>query len=114
MLPRQNRLSSSYDFRRIRRRGRSLGSPFFSLFVLRGSPEEPSRFGFVISSRLDKRAVRRNRIRRIFQDEVRKLLDQVRPGFSAAFWLRRAGMEASPPDIRQAIGRALQKAGVVG
>ncbi len=111
MLPRENRLSSDFDFRRLRREGSRYGSPFFALFVL-SNQRGASRFGFVISARVSKLATRRNRARRLLRDEVEKLLPRVRPGVAAAFWVRESAIGAPPEALRREVRDALKKARV--
>ena len=72
-----------------------------------------SRFGFVVSAKIDKRATERNRIKRIFRDEVARLLPAIGPGFSSAFWVRGAALGAPPGKVRASIREALQKAGIL-
>lgn len=116
MLPRANRLTSDYDFRKVRRQGRKIKTPFFDLYYLpRGGPSSRavSHFGFVVSLKLDKRATRRNRSKRIFREEVRSLLPKTRKGFDCAFWVRRRSLEVEPEEVRRAIREALKKAGLL-
>lgn len=113
MLPSKFRLSSDYDFRQVRRRGRQFGSPFFSLFSYSANLSQPSRFGFVVSAKLDKRATKRNRIRRIFQDEVGILLPKIKPGYVCGFWVKGSALLAKPEEVRAAIRKALSVSGVL-
>lgn len=116
MLPKANRLTSDYDFRRVRRQGRKIKTSLFDLYYLpRGGPSSlaVSRFGFVVSLKLDKRATRRNRLRRIFREEVRSLLPKIKKGFDCAFWVRKRSLEVEPEEVRRAVREALKKAGLL-
>jgi len=44
-----------------------------------------SRFGFVVSKKVDKRAVVRNKIKRILRSFVQENLKNIRPGFDFLF-----------------------------
>ena len=109
MLPRENRIVSDYEFRRIRRDGSRYGNSFFGLFVL-NVRQGPARFGFVVGARVSSLAVQRNRIKRILRAEVSRLLPQVRPGVWMAFWVREAARTADPKILRQSVQEALQNA----
>lgn len=109
MLPRENRLSAEFDFRRLRREGRRYGSPFFNFFLISGQ-KGPGRFGFVVSARVSKRAVRRNHLKRIMRAEVENLLPRVRPGLWGAFWVREAAERAEPQVLRRSVRGILQEA----
>lgn len=115
MLPKENRLSSDFDFRKVRRSGRKYGGPLFSFFVLRGDGKvkNPPRFGFVVSTKVTKKASKRNRVRRVLQDEVGSLLSRVRPGVSGAFWVKIRALEADPKELRLQVRRVLRKAGIL-
>ena len=117
MLPKERRLVSDYDFRMVRRRGRKIGTPLFDLFYFergktsspRSAGYPPSRFGFVVSTKLDKRAVKRNRIKRIFREGTRSVLPKIKDGFDLVFWVRQKSLEAEPDQVRAAIKAALRR-----
>jgi len=115
MLPTENRLFSDFDFKRIRRFGKGYSNQFFSFFVLndRKHPDNPSKFGFVVSTKVSKRATKRNRVKRILRDEVYKLLPSIEPGVWAAFWVRARALDASPDKLRLKVKEALKKAQVL-
>lgn len=112
MLPRERRLTSNHEFKRVRRSGRKVATPFFDLYYLQVG-EAPSRFGFVVSTKLDKRAVKRNRIKRIFREEVRLLLSGVKAGFDLIFWVKRQSLEAETEQVRTTLRSALKKSGLL-
>lgn len=81
-LPSNHRLKRRQDFSRVYQQGKRLKTAHLTLRVLRRSssspaaiaPSLPTRIGFSISLKVDKRAVVRNRIRRRLQAIVRQLL----------------------------------------
>jgi ribonuclease P protein component len=114
MLPRERRVNANYDFKKVRRRGKRVNTSFFTLYFLRKAPTLPSRFGFVVSTRIDKRAVKRNSIRRILGEEVRSLLPRIKDGFDLVFWVRKGALDADPRVLRGAVRKALGNAQVLG
>ena len=111
MLPKERRLVSDYDFRKVRRGGRKVSNTLFDFYYL--PTGTPSRFGFVVSTKLDKRAVRRNRAKRILREEVRLLLPRIGSGFDFVFWARKRFLDAKPEQVEAAIKTALRQAGVM-
>jgi ribonuclease P protein component len=111
MLPRENRLSADFDYRRLRRDGQRYGSSSFTLFVL---PDQKKmiRFGFVVSTRVSKLATKRNRIKRLLREEVGSLFARIQPGTLAAFWVRERALSAAPAELRREVREALTKAKV--
>ena len=80
MLPRANRLNKQKDFKAVFSRGKTKQHGFF---VIRSLPNayEFSRFGFVVSARVAKKAVTRNRLRRQMSEMIRLNLKKIKNGF---------------------------------
>lgn len=114
MLPKKYRLTSDYDFRKIRRKGRSIRTPLFNLNYLVVKSNTPTRFGFVVSAKIDKRATKRNRVKRVSSEAVRDLLPQVKSGFDVVFWMKRGSLEADSKKIYRDIEEALRRGGILG
>lgn len=109
MLPKRYRLTRSRDFARVRRFGRSSGSPLLALYVLRTrSPEV--RVGFSVSKRVGK-ATSRNRVKRLLREAVRHQLAAVRPGQDLVFIARPPSAEATYPEIAETVSALLRKSG---
>jgi len=84
VLPQRHRLKGHLIFNSLYRKGRSLHGPFLVLRRLkaqqellpaeqRGHAQSPWRCGVVISSKVHKRAVRRNRLRRRLHQHLLEL-----------------------------------------
>ena len=81
-LPQQHRLKGRRVFDRLYRQGRRFQGPGLLLRVLAAEPSllppgtpptaSPWRCGIVVSSKVSKLAVRRNRLRRLFHDHLRR------------------------------------------
>lgn len=63
MLPKANRLSSERDFKRVYQKGQKFSGSFFYGKLLANHAGNP-RFGIVISAKVSKSAVVRNKIKR--------------------------------------------------
>jgi ribonuclease P protein component len=70
-FPRNARLLKAGDFARLRGISRRIGSRHFSVEVAVNT-HETARLGLAISKRVSKKAVRRNRIKRIARDSFRR------------------------------------------
>ena len=75
MLPSKNRLPA-FDIRNVMRRGRRISSGSVQLVVSSGAASG-SRFAFIVSTSVDKRATRRNRMKRLLRESVQKKLEAV-------------------------------------
>lgn len=79
MLPRKQRLVREADFRRVYQKGATAFSPSIILkAVPNGLPE--SRFGIVVSLKVSKKAVDRNRIKRQIGEAIRLILAKIKTG----------------------------------
>lgn len=109
MLPKENRLTDDYDFRRVKRLGKIYHSPIFSLTVAPRKISGPSRFGFVISTKIDKRATVRNRIKRLLREAVRKQLEKTPNGFDLVFVVRPRIVGKSYEEVGAEVDKVLSK-----
>ncbi len=78
-------------FRLPKERLRAKKSLNFRDFVLKTSENNLglSRFGFVVSKKIDKRAVARNKAKRFFRAYIEENLEKIKPGYDFLFILKR-------------------------
>ena len=81
MLPKQNRLKLKKDFERIFKQGKGYKQNFLFLKVLENGLKE-TRFGFIVSKKISKKAVIRNKLKRRLREVIRDKLkeEKIRPG----------------------------------
>jgi ribonuclease P protein component len=99
MLARQNRLSGKSVFERVKKRGNIWQSKTFGVGFLERKDVNPSRFGFVVSTKVSKRASHRNRIKRILRDAVRDNLLNIKSGYDIIFLAKKAIENRSKDEI---------------
>lgn len=104
MLPKSNRLPS-FEIRTVMRRGKRLLSTYLQCVFLPNQVNTP-RFAFVVSTNVDKRATRRNRIKRLMREAVHRLLPQIR-GSSDAILIARSTQEV---EIKRSVEELLRRA----
>ena len=79
MLPAKFRLTSEKDFKRINRSGRALFSAYFRVKYLANNLAV-SRFAVVVSTKVSKKATKRNLLRRQISEIIRLNKVKIRPG----------------------------------
>lgn len=79
-LPKPFRLSGEKDIKRVLRSSGLMESPFFRL-VFRKNFLPESRFAFLLSKKVSKSAVRRNRLKKRSSEWVRKFFLNNLPGY---------------------------------
>lgn len=106
-FPRHVRVRARADFDRIFAEAKRTASPLLAVHVLRepGSP----RLGLAVSRKVDRRAVGRNRIKRILRETFRHLQPQLTPG-SYVVVARPAAAAADGATLQAAFVSALRRA----
>lgn len=79
MLPFKNRIKKEKDFRKVFDAGKFVSLNLASMKFIPNNLEE-TRFGFIVSKKVSKKAVTRNRLKRIFREQARLSLKKIKPG----------------------------------
>lgn len=108
-LNRALRLRKRSDFQRVRQQGRSITS---RLLILAWIPNEVTtlRVGFVVSKRISKLAVKRNRIKRLLSEAIRPVLPEVSGGWDIVISARQAIVDADLSTLQHDIVTLLRRA----
>ena len=108
MFKRENRLVAGVNFKN----SYSFSVPQFTLKEKRNGLLL-NRFGIVVSKKIDKRAVVRNRIKRIFRAALIDLNMNMNPGHDILFITRVGIIGQTKEQARVLIEDSLQKAGLI-
>lgn len=115
MLSRQNRLVSKFDFLSLKRSGQTVFAPFFNFSCSADSQGgKRLRFGFIISTKIDKRATVRNRTKRLFREAVRLFLKEKElndrwQGLMGVFIIKRSAVGKNYEEISSGVNQVLSK-----
>lgn len=80
MLPRKYRITNGIDFDRLFQKGDLRSHPLFYLKFLPNNLTY-SRFGFAVGVKLFKKAVKRNRVKRLMRELIRLNIVKIRSGY---------------------------------
>ncbi|HNY36214.1 MAG TPA: ribonuclease P protein component [Candidatus Pacearchaeota archaeon] len=81
MLPKENRLKKEKEFEAVFKGGRTLkGKYVFLRYLINGT--DKTRIGFVVSKKISKLAVVRNKVKRRMRDIVRLKRNKLKEGLS--------------------------------
>jgi ribonuclease P protein component len=104
MLPREYRLPATTKLSHAR----YLKTSLFG--VKYAQNEMPvSRFAFVVRKSVDKRAVARNRIRRVFRSCIEELREQIVSGYDMLFFLEKGIIDKQQVDLCLELQKILQQ-----
>ena len=110
MLKKENRLKSKRAFSATYRNSKSISTDSIILYVgkIKEDKNCPTRVGFVVSKKVHKRAVKRNRIKRITREVIRILFKQkkyemLNNYMSLIFYAKEPLLEKNYEEIRNTI-----------
>jgi len=101
------------EFDLIYKRGRVSGGTFFSLRFLENRKREPSRFTIIISTKISKKAVIRNRKKRQMREIVRLNFDKMKPNYLVLLTLKEESLGASYQDLEKEFLSLAKRAGIL-
>lgn len=113
MLPIENRLKQKKDFDIVRKRGHLVPGKMFSFVFFERGDKELSRFGFIVSTKISKRAVIRNRVRRLLRESVQTDLQQLKPGYDCVFLAKTGLVGIRHDEVLKEVEEMLKKTGII-
>ncbi|OGL52217.1 ribonuclease P protein component [Candidatus Shapirobacteria bacterium RBG_13_44_7] len=105
MLKKINRIGKKKEFERIKGEGELKQTPWFGVLVTKEA--EGKKFGWIISKKVSKKAVERNRIKRIMAEAVRRNLEKVPEGRRAIFLVKKAMLGKGVEEIEGELMKCL-------
>ncbi len=108
MLSKNNRLKKRKDFEEAFEKGNSFFAHFFMIKV-RENNLNLSRFAFVVPVKNEKKANKRNRLKRVFREAVRSLFPLIKKGFDVIFIIKKEAQEKSFDEIKKEIEMIFKK-----
>lgn len=109
MLPLNNRLKKTTDIRKVFKQGR-LFKEGFLIFKTAKNDLDKSRFGFIVSQKVSKQAVVRNKIKRRLRSSVEKRLKEIKKGTDNLFLALPGLAKKDFLSIEQTVNSLLRKA----
>ena len=113
MLPKKFRLHDYQEVEKVKKEGKLYQSPLFGLLVLEKPGQATSRFSFIVSTKLSKKAVQRNHLKRLLSEAVRGLLPKVKPGFDLVFLGKKSLIGKSLSEIQIEVNNIFCKSGLM-
>lgn len=113
MLPKAYRLRQQKDFDTVFQRGGTAQNEFLMVRFLRNQ-RSVSRFGLVLSAKVAKKAVDRNRLRRQINEIIRLNLEAILSGLDFVFVIKRPLLEKSYQELETVLVSLLEKKKLYG
>jgi ribonuclease P protein component len=109
MLPQPHRLPGSRIPALLKAKP-AFYAPFFILKLTPSSPELPLRIGFIVPAKIVKKAVDRNRLRRLLRQAAHPYLKSLQPGHDLLFLARKPLINQQLPTIKAAVKQIFNQA----
>jgi ribonuclease P protein component len=107
-VQRKFRLTSSNDYMRVRRTGKSFAHPLVVLVIV-PNDEEQTRIAVSAGRRIGN-AVKRNRAKRLLREAARSLIPEIKPGWDMILVARQPLPEAGLHEVKVAVRSLLRRA----
>jgi ribonuclease P protein component len=110
MLSREYILKGKKNFENVQKEGRLFQSSSFGIAYLKREDTGPSRFGFVVSTKIAKEAVQRNRIKRALSEAVRFMMKEIKEGYEVVFLAKQRSAKEPTDVLMREVREAMPKA----
>jgi len=108
VLKKINRIGNRKDFLEIKNKGKMYYSHIFGLLVLK-KEDNLKKFGFIVSKKISKRAVDRNKIKRYLSEAVRRSLKDIKEGTRSVFLVKREILNKKLKEITLEVEKIFKK-----
>lgn len=113
MLAKKFRLTGPKDFKKVQDKGVVYQSENFGLAILNRGDKNPSKFAFIVSIKISKDAVDRNRLKRTMSEAVRLSSSEILPGSDAVFLAKTSIVKHPTHEIMKEVRMALKNGGLI-
>ncbi len=113
MLAKKFRLTGAKDFARVQNEGKVFQSENFGIAYVERNDGEPSRFGFIVSTKIAKDAVDRNRYKRAMSEAVRIDSINLVNGYDVVFLAKTSISRVSTANVMKEVREALRLANLL-
>jgi ribonuclease P protein component len=112
MLAKKFRLKGAKNFARIQKEGKVYQSANFGIAYTKRGDENPSCFGFIVSTKIAKDAVDRNRFKRAMSEAVRIASIDLINGFDAVFLAKTSIVRVPTSEVMKEVRLSLKESGL--
>ena len=114
MISSKNRFHGYGSLKFVYRNGRTVRGPFFATKIISNPKRSDYRFAVVVSRKVDKSAVRRNRMRRRLYEAVRSLSSDIKEPYDIVLTVfSNAVLEEPYEKLVKQLQKQLREAGVL-
>ncbi len=113
MLAKKHRLAGRNLLEEVKSKGTLYQSNSFGMIVLKQKETGPSRFAFIVSTKISKKAVDRNRITRRLREAVKENIGEISEGTNVLFLAKKKIIEKEESEITREMKLIFKEAGLI-
>ena len=112
MLKKQFRVTKEKDFQKVYKKGLFNNGKYLKINLL-SNRRDLSRIAVVVSKKTEKKATKRNKVKRIVREAVKEIYLNLSDGYDIILNVKKEALEASKEDIKKDLLETLKKLRVV-
>jgi ribonuclease P protein component len=113
MLAKKYRLTGSSVLEDVKKEGSLYQSGSFGILVRNRKDDEASRFAFIVSTKISKIAVKRNKAKRRLREAVKQNTNKVSKGYDVVFLTKKMTLEKSSKEIAKEVEKVFKESGLI-
>lgn len=113
MLSRRYKLTGNKNYQRVEEEGSVFQSRNFGVAIFDRKDDDPTRMGFIVSTKIAKAAVDRNLAKRKMSEAVRVNMVDVKNGFDVVFLAKMTITRVPTDEIMREVKLALKDSGLM-
>jgi ribonuclease P protein component len=102
MLAKNNRLNTDLEIKRLIRSGKTFFLPQLT-FKYSANQDKDIKIGFIVSNKVDKRATKRNLLKRRLREANRSFLKDLKPGHNLLIIAKKSALDLSFVELKKQI-----------
>lgn len=112
MLEKKYRVTSEKDYAKLFAKGRPFHGRGVGMKAMLSKLSVP-RVGFVVSTKVAKKAVVRNQVKRRMREIVRKVIGRMQPGVDVVFMAKKESIDMTFAELERIMIELLAKSGII-
>ena len=113
MLAKKYRLTGRSILEEVKKEGSLYQADSFGILVRKRIEDKPSRFAFIVSTKISKIAVERNKAKRRLREAVKQHIDKVVKGYDVVFLTKKKTLERRSEDLASEVEKVFKESGLI-
>lgn len=113
MLAKKHRLTGRSVLEEVKKNGSLYQADSFGILVRKGIEDRPSRFAFIVSTKISKVAVDRNKAKRRLREAVKQNIEKTANGYEVIFLAKKKTLEKSSKEISSEVEKVFKESGLI-